>query len=120
MASPSGVPVIFLHGITDSWRSFEGMLPHLPAGVDAYAVSLRGHGGSGLPAHGYRAADKLTPRGSINCCTRGSPRFMDMIPGKAASSIIMIRRARWYAYTSSALAVKQSGSDVWIWRPCCC
>jgi pimeloyl-ACP methyl ester carboxylesterase len=31
-----GVPVVFLHGITDSWRSFEPVMPHLPA-------SLRGH-----------------------------------------------------------------------------
>ena len=27
-----GVPVIFLHGVTDSWRSFERVLPLLPAG----------------------------------------------------------------------------------------
>ena len=27
---PTGVPVLLLHGITDSWRSFEGVLPHLP------------------------------------------------------------------------------------------
>ena len=26
---PAGVPVIFLHGITDSWHSFEPVLPHL-------------------------------------------------------------------------------------------
>ena len=54
---PSGVPVIFLHGITDSWRSFEWVLPHMPPGMDAYAVSLRGHGGSGRPAHGYGPTD---------------------------------------------------------------
>ena len=27
---PAGAPVLFLHGITDSWRSFEPVLPHLP------------------------------------------------------------------------------------------
>ena len=26
---PSGAPVLFLHGVTDSWRSFEPVLPHL-------------------------------------------------------------------------------------------
>lgn len=42
----SGVPVILLHGITDSWRSFEPVLPHLSASVRAFAVSQRGHGDS--------------------------------------------------------------------------
>ncbi len=55
--NPSGVPVVFLHGITDSWRSFEWMLPHLPAAMNAYAVSVRGHGGSDRPAHGYEMQD---------------------------------------------------------------
>jgi tetratricopeptide (TPR) repeat protein len=27
---PNGVPVILLHGYTDSWRSYERVLPHLP------------------------------------------------------------------------------------------
>ena len=54
---PSGVPVVFLHGITDSWRSFEWMLPHLPASINAHAVSVRGHGGSDRPAHGYEMQD---------------------------------------------------------------
>jgi non-heme chloroperoxidase len=54
---PSGVPVIFLHGVTDSWRSFEWMLPHLPTTINAYAISVRGHGGSDRPAHGYETED---------------------------------------------------------------
>ncbi|HEY7292439.1 MAG TPA: alpha/beta hydrolase [Vicinamibacterales bacterium] len=53
----SGLPVVFLHGVTDSWRSFEGVLPHLPASVRAIAVSQRGHGDSSRPEHGYRYAD---------------------------------------------------------------
>jgi pimeloyl-ACP methyl ester carboxylesterase/tetratricopeptide (TPR) repeat protein len=53
----SGIPVIFLHGVTDSWRSFEWMLPHLPSTINAYAISVRGHGGSDRPAHGYEAED---------------------------------------------------------------
>ena len=49
-----GVPVVFLHGVTDSWRSFEPILPHLPAFLRAIAVSQRGHGGSDRPDDGYR------------------------------------------------------------------
>ena len=33
-----GFPVVFLHGVTDSWRSFERVLPLLPSSVHAFAV----------------------------------------------------------------------------------
>lgn len=53
----SGIPVIFLHGITDSWRSFELLLPHLPESIRAFAVTQRGHGDSDRPARGYLPQD---------------------------------------------------------------
>ena len=40
----AGTPVIFLHGVTDSHRSFELLFPHLPGSVRAIAVTQRGHG----------------------------------------------------------------------------
>jgi pimeloyl-ACP methyl ester carboxylesterase len=53
----SGIPVLFLHGVTDSWLSFAPVLPHLPASIHAYAVSQRGHGDSTSPASGYSFRD---------------------------------------------------------------
>ena len=53
----AGTPVLFLHGITDSWYSFEPVLPHLPASIHAFAISQRGHGNSDRPAAGYRTRD---------------------------------------------------------------
>jgi pimeloyl-ACP methyl ester carboxylesterase len=53
---PGGVPVVFLHGVTDSWRSFQLVLPHLPSSIRAFAVSQRGHGDSARP-DSYRAKD---------------------------------------------------------------
>lgn len=53
----AGIPVILLHGVTDSWRSFEAVLAHLPASLRAFAVTQRGHGDAGRPAGGYRARD---------------------------------------------------------------
>ena len=53
----SGVPLVFLHGVTDSWHSFERVLPLLPPTVRAFAVSQRGHGGSSRPESGYRFSD---------------------------------------------------------------
>ncbi len=54
---PNGVPVILLHGITDSWRSYELVLPHLPKSMRAFAISQRGHGNSERPASGYHPRD---------------------------------------------------------------
>lgn len=53
---PEGMPVILLHGVTDSWRSFEPVLPHLPEGMRAVALTQREHGNSDRPAS-YRARD---------------------------------------------------------------
>jgi pimeloyl-ACP methyl ester carboxylesterase len=52
-----GVPVIFLHGVTDSWRSFGPLLRRLPASIRAFAISQRGHGESSKPEAGYRYTD---------------------------------------------------------------
>ena len=45
----TGTPLVFLHGVTDSWRSFEGVLAQLPASVRAIAITQRGHGRSSRP-----------------------------------------------------------------------
>jgi pimeloyl-ACP methyl ester carboxylesterase len=55
--SPEGVPVVLLHGITDSWRSYERVLPYLPPSLHVFALSLRGHGDSDRPASGYSMKD---------------------------------------------------------------
>ena len=53
----SGTPVIFLHGITDSWHSFQKVLPLLPSNIHAFAISQRGHGDSERPTAGYHPKD---------------------------------------------------------------
>jgi pimeloyl-ACP methyl ester carboxylesterase len=53
----AGVPVVFLHGTSDSWRSFENVLPELPDWMRAIAVTQRGHGDADRPATGYRTQD---------------------------------------------------------------
>jgi pimeloyl-ACP methyl ester carboxylesterase len=49
----SGIPVIFLHGYTDSWYSFEQTLHLLPESIHAYVISQRGHGNSDRPEGNY-------------------------------------------------------------------
>jgi pimeloyl-ACP methyl ester carboxylesterase len=55
--SPTGVPVLCLHGVTDSWHSFEFLLPHLRDHLRVFAITQRGHGGSSKPETGYRYVD---------------------------------------------------------------
>lgn len=45
--------IVLLHGITDSWRSFEKVIALLPHDVHVVAPTLRGHGDADRPAGGY-------------------------------------------------------------------
>ena len=54
---PSGVPLLLLHAIADSWRSFELVLSNLPESIHAFALTQRGHGDAGRPARGYHPRD---------------------------------------------------------------
>src|SRR5678815_3838782 len=53
---PGAMPVVMLHGITDSWRSFESVMAHLPPSLRVLAPSQRGHGDSERPGR-YRTGD---------------------------------------------------------------
>jgi non-heme chloroperoxidase len=52
-----GEPVVLLHGIGDSWHSYDLVLPRIPDRFRVYALSLRGHGWSDAPATGYAQPD---------------------------------------------------------------
>jgi non-heme chloroperoxidase len=54
---PTGVPVVLLHGYTDSWRSWEPVLPYLPDSIHAFAPTQRGHADADRPEAGYRPQD---------------------------------------------------------------
>lgn len=53
----TGTPVIFLHGLSDSWHSYESVFSFLPGNVHAFAISQRGHGDSDRPLKGYTPKD---------------------------------------------------------------
>jgi non-heme chloroperoxidase len=55
---PDGVPVVLLHGISDSHPCWERILAHLPDSVHAYAVTARGHGDASRPGS-YTLADMV-------------------------------------------------------------
>lgn len=54
---PRGTPIIMLHGVTDSWRSFERIIPRIARrGIRAIALTQRGHAGADEPTT-YRTTD---------------------------------------------------------------
>lgn len=63
---PKGLPAVLLHGASDSWRSYELVLPHLPQWISAIAVTQRGHGDTSRPTAGYRS------RGLVLAATRST------------------------------------------------
>jgi pimeloyl-ACP methyl ester carboxylesterase len=54
---PSGLPVVFIHGITDSHLSYGPVLEALPSRFHAFALTMRGHGASSKPAGHYAPED---------------------------------------------------------------
>lgn len=54
---PLGIPVILLHGLGDSCRTFELLLRHFPENIRAIAYTQRGHDGIDTPDTSYKVAD---------------------------------------------------------------
>ena len=54
--STTGPCVVLVHGMGDSWRSYEPVLAYLPDDVRALAPTLRGHGDADRPDGGYTPA----------------------------------------------------------------
>lgn len=52
-----GEPIIFLHGYTDTWHSFDLNYRHIPRSYRVYGLTQRGHGDSDKPATGYAQSD---------------------------------------------------------------
>ncbi len=50
---PDGPVVLLLHGFSDSWHSWDRLLPCLPSELRVLAPTQRGHGDSARPPGGY-------------------------------------------------------------------
>ena len=49
----NGIVLIMLHGLADSYRAFEPILPYIPENIHTLALTLRGHGDASHPEEGY-------------------------------------------------------------------
>jgi pimeloyl-ACP methyl ester carboxylesterase len=75
--SAQGIPVILVHGYTDSHHSFDLNLPRFPARFHVFAIDQRGHGDSSKPACCYTQAD----------FANDIPAFMDAVGIERASLV---------------------------------
>lgn len=98
----SGPPVVLLHGVTDSWRSFEPVLPHLPRSIRAIAVTQRGHGDADRPATGYAPRDFVEDLAGVLDCLEVGPA---VIVGHSMSSTIAQRFALDHPGRTSGLVL---------------
>jgi pimeloyl-ACP methyl ester carboxylesterase len=55
--APNGVPLVLLHGVTQSWRHWIPLIEKLGNGHPVFALDSRGHGRSGWLEDGYRFID---------------------------------------------------------------
>lgn len=101
----SGTPVIFLHGYTDSWQSFNQVLPLLPQSVQAFAVSQRGHGGSDQPKQGYDPGDLAQDLADFMQQLQIEPAI---IVGHSMGATVAQRFALDYPYMTKALVLVAS------------
>jgi non-heme chloroperoxidase len=53
---PAGIPLILMHGVSDTHLSWRPFAAELPANIRAIAITQRGHGASSKPQEGYDAS----------------------------------------------------------------
>jgi pimeloyl-ACP methyl ester carboxylesterase len=123
---PDGLPAVLLHGASDSWRSFELVLPHLPEWIRAIAVTQRGHGDTSRPSAGYRTRDFAADIAAlldalgipqaviVGHCMGGyvAQRFAIEYPERTRGLVLAATRSTWYDHPDvRALAEAVAGFE---------
>ena len=84
-----GPALLLLHGITDTWRSFEPVLPWLPPDWHVVSMTQRGHGGSSAVTS-YRTRDFADDAASL-VATLGLPPVL--VVGHSMGAVNALRMA---------------------------
>lgn len=82
----SGIPLILLHGVTDSLRAWKPFTDALPSPFRVFAISQRGHGDSTKPSGGYDSA----------AFSADLAAFMDVV-GLGSAHIVAHSMSTWIA-----------------------
>jgi non-heme chloroperoxidase len=84
-----GPALLLLHGITDTWRSFEPVLAWLPPDWHVVSMTQRGHGGSSTAAS-YRTRDFAADAAALVAALRLPP---VMVVGHSMGAVNALRMA---------------------------
>jgi len=98
-----GTPVVLLHGYTDSMRSFEQVLPHMPPTLRVFAITQRGHGESSKPEGSY-GSDVLARDVAAFLDRKGVQRAV--LVGHSMGSTVAQRFAVEYPHRTQALVLE--------------
>jgi non-heme chloroperoxidase len=101
----SGVPVIFLHGVTDSWHSFETTLAYMPKTLHAFALTQRGHGNSSKPEGTYRPKDFAA---DVAAFIKAKQLGQVVIVGHSMGGLVALQFALDYPALTKALVIVDS------------
>ena len=101
----TGNVLVLLPGLSDSWRSYELVLPHLPSTFRAIAVSQRGHGDSDKPETGYTVRDFAT---DLNALLDALSIRRAVIAGHSSASLVARRFALDHAEKTAGLVLEGS------------
>lgn len=106
---PDGMPLVLLHGMSDSWRSFECILPYLPASLHTIALTQRGHGDADRPEDGYHLQDFAADLAEVVAALDLSPAI---IVGHSMGSFVAQRFAIDHPEQTRALVLIGSATSV--------
>lgn len=101
----SGLPVLFLHGLSDSWHSFERVVPLLPESIRAFALTQRGHGDADRPDTGY---DPQTMASDVADVMDALKLESAVIVGHSLASVVAQRFAILYPARTKGLVLVSS------------
>lgn len=97
--SPSGIPIVLLHGLASNARLWDGPARRLAdQGHRVVAVDLRGHGQSEKPDHGYAVSEIATDIADILAllCQESSSWKRPLVIGQSWGGNIVVELAAQY------------------------
>lgn len=102
--SGSGEPMVLIHGITDTWRTWELMLPYVEPHHNALAITLLGHsGGRALAEEGRATLAELTDEAERDMDAAGIERA-HLVGNSLGGWIVLELAARGRALSVVALS----------------
>lgn len=103
-----GKPVVLIHGYSDSWRSYELVMPMLPSSYHVFAITLRGHGDSEKPMSGYDIKDFAD---DIAAFIKANDLGPTVVVGHSMGSLVAQSVAVNYPSLVSALVLEGAASN---------